>query len=69
MEPDLSWADEDPGRCGRCGTPHEWVRPGKTQPTCECNNFCYAHEPAVRIEYRTTGRIQGYVCPSCFPLD
>ncbi len=66
--PDLnfSWADEDPGTCSRCGTPHEWVRPGKTQPTCDCHNFCYAHNQPVRIEYRTGGMIRGYVCPECF---
>ena len=28
--------DEDPGACADCGAPHELVRPGKTQPTCEC---------------------------------
>lgn len=28
--------DEDPGRCERCGEPFELVRPGKSQPTCEC---------------------------------
>lgn len=26
--------------CGVCGTPHEIVRPGKTQPTCMCHMIC-----------------------------
>jgi hypothetical protein len=64
---DLSWADEDPGTCHWCGVPHEWVRPGKTQPTCECHEYCRAHEPPVRLEYRTEGQIRGHVCPVCWP--
>jgi hypothetical protein len=23
--------------CGQCGKPHELVRPGKTQPMCDCD--------------------------------
>lgn len=30
--------DDDPGSCGYCGQPMELVRPGKSQPTCECQN-------------------------------
>lgn len=33
---DMDWANEDPGECARCGHPFEWVRPGKSQPTCDC---------------------------------
>lgn len=29
-------AEEDPGRCARCGEPFELIRPGKSQPTCRC---------------------------------
>lgn len=67
-------------QCARCGTPHECVRPGKTQPTCNCDDFCYMHDDPVRIEYRTEehpsndvasraagyGMHLGYVCPECF---
>lgn len=31
-------SDEDPGRCGLCGTPCELVRPGKSQLTCTCDD-------------------------------
>lgn len=69
------WVDEEPSVfCGRCGTQHEIVRPGKTQPTCDCDDFCYAHDEPVKIEYRPSpmtdwqkGGIFGYVCPTCFP--
>jgi hypothetical protein len=30
------WTFEDPGTCSRCGEPFDLVRPGKSQPTCEC---------------------------------
>jgi len=32
------WYEEDPGACPECGEPMEWVRPGKTQPTCRCHD-------------------------------
>jgi len=66
---DFSWADDDPGSCGWCGEPYEHVRPGKSQPTCECHWLCRAHEPPVRMEYRTSGNPQGYVCPVCWDKD
>jgi hypothetical protein len=28
--------DEDPGECSLCEQPMELVRPGKSQPTCDC---------------------------------
>lgn len=31
------WTDEDPGNCIHCGQAYELVRPGKSQPTCTCN--------------------------------
>ena len=33
---DADWMNEDPGICAHCGKPWELVRPGKSQPTCEC---------------------------------
>jgi hypothetical protein len=52
--------------CGWCGRQHEWVRPGKTQPTCDCDDFCGQHRD-TRFEYRTEGSLQGYICPKCWP--
>jgi hypothetical protein len=80
MQPDLdlSWANENPGKCSRCGEPHEHVRPGKTQPTCECDEHCWIHGDGVRLEYRGEdhpvnvasrtigyGMGLGYHCPAC----
>lgn len=31
---------EDPGYCITCKKPWELVRPGKSQPTCNCDNIC-----------------------------
>lgn len=77
-ELDMDWADEDAGSCARCGTSHEHVRPGKTQPTCECDVHCWLHDDPVRLEYRGEdhpvnvasrkikwGMALGYHCPTC----
>lgn len=70
-ELDFDWTKDDPGTCSVCGAPHEHVRPGKTQPTCECDMLCSIRH--VRIEYRAephghTGDGHfGYLCPICFP--
>src|SRR5216684_1933823 len=67
---DLNWDEEYQVRCAYCGTPHELVRPGKTQPTCDCDQFCRAHNPPVRIKYRDPdhpSHMSGDVCPVCFP--
>lgn len=52
MSGDFFSGEEPDTYCGDCGEPHEWVRPGKTQPTCECEWFCTAHNPPVRRHYR-----------------
>lgn len=62
--------------CSDCGERHEWLRPGKTQPTCDCHLKCRVH--GVEYEYRgedhpanvaarkaKIGMIMGYHCPSC----
>jgi len=30
----------DPGRCPECGKSWKWVRFGKSQPTCRCDDKC-----------------------------
>jgi hypothetical protein len=40
-----AWANEDPGTCVKCGEPFELVRPGKSQPTCDCWNTETDHVP------------------------
>lgn len=62
---EFSWADEDPGSCAWCGTTYEHVRPGKSQPTCDCHLFCHAHNPPIKLDYRAEGQIQGWACPVC----
>lgn len=65
--------------CARCDQQHEWVRPGKTQPTCDCADHCWAHgNIGVPLEYRGEdhpanvaskkighGMGLGYHCPTC----
>jgi hypothetical protein len=64
--------------CARCGADHELVRPGKTQPTCDCDLKCHDHETPIPFEYRTEsthppkpgrGGSYGYHCPVCHPYD
>jgi hypothetical protein len=64
---DMDGEYEDPGTCAECGKAYELVRPGKSQPTCECHLMCHMHDRPVRVEYRTTGQVTGYVCPVCWP--
>lgn len=35
-DPAKTWLEEDPGWCLQCQKPYELVRPGKSQPTCDC---------------------------------
>lgn len=60
--------EEDPGFCGVCGKEYEVVRPGKSQPTCDCHLRC----PCGRMkshyaigEHPTEPKAGGYLCPSC----
>jgi len=64
---DWDWANEDPGSCPHCGARFDPVRPGKSQPSCDCQDYCRLHEPPVRLDYRSAGKIQGWVCPACWP--
>ena len=53
--------------CPDCGRAHEYVRPGKTQPTCDCHERCPVHGPNMVVyhppgEY---GRTSGYFCAEC----
>ncbi len=64
--------DEDPGTCPDCGRPWEIVRPGKSQPTCDCNDYCPIHRQ-TKCEYVMPpphyegGGIWGWICPECHP--
>lgn len=63
------WSDNDPGWCPDCGTPWQWVRPGKSQPVCECGDFC---ECGKRYECYSDSfphpyfkNVFGYCCAEC----
>jgi len=64
-EDDWGWI----GDCEECGAPFERVRPGKTQPTCDCPDRC-ANEGCneMRGQY-SAGEIarnmSGFLCPVC----
>jgi len=61
------WYELDPGKCGRCGALYEWVRPGKSQDTCDCWSICPVHGQGA-IQYHTEGErpsIAGYYCMKC----
>lgn len=57
----------NPGRCAECSEPYEWVRPGKSQPTCDCSYKC-PFCGAMRRHY-SIGEIAknmgGLLCASC----
>lgn len=56
--------------CGECGEPHQPVRPGKTQPSCDCADLCRAC--GGRKEYHLEPlpewpQVSGYFCGACGP--
>ena len=67
----MDWTEEDPGSCPYCNEPWELVRPGKSQPVCECQDYCPEH--GVKFQYRSSfgdagsGGIYGWLCPICYP--
>lgn len=57
----------DPGTCPECAEPWEWVRPGKSQPVCDCWQNCPTHGKGA-IQYHPEGKypgISGWFCASC----
>lgn len=66
----LAGAQEPEVRCPDCGALHQQVRPGKTQPTCDCEETCPAHG-RNKIVYHAEGefpRMSGYFCADCFRI-
>jgi hypothetical protein len=70
-----TWINDDDefwgpvGSCPDCGQRYERVRPGKTQPTCDCHETCPTHG-RNKIVYHPEGelpgrRISGYYCIDC----
>ena len=56
--------------CPECGAKHMTVRPGKTQPSCDCDNICVCGN---RIEYHCEENEKwpnffGYYCSKCGPF-
>lgn len=65
------WDGEEKAWCAECGAPHQFVRPGKTQPTCNCDITC----PYCKGEFKYYGEpdpkwpnVSGWFCPKCGPL-
>lgn len=55
------------GDCDECGAPFERVRPGKTQPTCRCQDKCDVC--GTMRQHFAQGEIaknmSGFLCPQC----
>lgn len=53
--------------CPNCERPHETIRPGKTQPTCDCDDYC--EECGTKMGHYALGEISeneaGWLCPVC----
>jgi len=62
------YGEDDPGSCSVCGKDYEIVRPGKSQPTCDCHMRCPCGRMKVYYaigEHPTEPKAGGYLCPSC----
>ena len=62
----------DPGSCPICGEKWQWVRPGKSQPVCECQDYCSIHKD-VKQTYHSEGDYPdrncfGWYCEECWRL-
>lgn len=60
-------ADDPRSWCPDCGAEDELVRPGKTQPTCDCHEHCPVHGPGMFV-YHPEGEvpgISGWFCKPC----
>lgn len=60
--------DEDPGACSVCGKEYEIVRPGKSQPTCDCHMRCACGRMKNWYcdgEHPTDKKGGGFLCPAC----
>lgn len=66
---------EERAWCPICGMAHEFVRPGKTQPSCDCDTICPACGEKT-IKYHTEDEVKdseypnvsGYFCSKCGPF-
>lgn len=57
--------DEDCGSCPACGVRWHIVRPGKTQPSCDCYCTCSVHK--TTYEFVTEPGHSYYGCTACGP--
>ena len=56
--------------CPDCGAKHQTVRPGKTQPTCNCADICEKCGNIVEYHVEADPRwpnFRGYFCNTCGP--
>ncbi len=53
--------------CNECGAPFEIVRPGKYQPTCDCQDKCETCGSMRRhfAQGEIARRLSGFLCPVC----
>jgi hypothetical protein len=56
--------------CPACGTEHVLVRPGKTQPNCDCDDVCgdCGRDYASVSDDPRWPRHSFYGCPECGPF-
>jgi len=62
--------EEPSSRCSICKEPYEVVRPGKEQPTCDCDrrcNKCGGLRKCYVDPPKKWPRSCGYICPKCGP--
>lgn len=62
LDPDI-----DPGHCPECSAGWEMVRPGKAQPTCDCQDKCLSCGLMRRhvAPGEIARNISGFCCPNC----
>jgi hypothetical protein len=67
-EDPIAFPEEEEASCSICGKEYEIVRPGKSQPTCNCHLRCPCGRMKSYYEvgtHPTEQNVGGYLCPSC----
>ena len=58
----------DPGSCPRCGRKWQHVRPGKSQPACDCQDYCSCGAKMFNHSEHDypDRRMFGWYCEECY---
>lgn len=66
MKYEYDYIDEDPGTCPDCDEEAQMMRPGKSQPVCECHLKCDECGWKITYHYESGAKETGWWCDNCW---